>query len=455
MNYLVRAIVLSLPAVLLVPSQASAFTGGLLQADLTLTKANSPYNITQAIQIPEGVTLTVEPGVEIFSDSGSELFYVNGSVRILGSAENPVRISSKGSVFYPKNARTARIEVRHASVDGQGSGTIVAATGYGQNAHYIFADSDFTNMGSFSYIWYPLSFLAERNVFTASPGFSVGFDGRGSDSAPVFRNNLFVGAPKSTYGKQYWIEAWASYGSTLDVQQNTFSGGPYTAIRTTTTYDVTPLNARNNFWGTVDSAVISAMVLDKSDGLDYGTLIDTSGALSSPNGATPTAARYPVLSRPTPTPTPPTPTQSATPTPDQSDTPEAGSPKFNLLWKGNKLTVKVSSAPVGSVIQLKIGNKWYKSTKKAKNSSFTYTTTASPSTVMTIWLNGELKNIVATPGSVSTCQEIWKMFDGGLSPRSGQKNKGSKLKKTPTVHFVAATANAELDKDKDGLVCER
>lgn len=151
----------------------------------------------------------------------------------------------------------------------------------------------------------------------------------------------------------------------------------------------------------------------------------------------------------------PSPTQSATPTPGQTGTPSAGTPKFNLFWSGNKLTVKVSDAPVGSVIQLKIGNKWYRSTKKEKESSFTYSTTANPSTVMSIHLNGELKDLVATPGFVESCQEMWKMFDGGLSPRSGQKNKGTKLKKTPTVHFVGAAANSELDTDKDGLVCER
>ena len=53
---------------------AWGFTGGLLNSDLTLTKADSPYLISSTIQIPVGVTLTIEPGVQIINDSGNSLF---------------------------------------------------------------------------------------------------------------------------------------------------------------------------------------------------------------------------------------------------------------------------------------------------------------------------------------------------------------------------------------------
>ncbi len=376
MKTLIRIVVVGFIMTLLVPASASVFTGGLLQADMTLTKANSPYQITEPIQIPEGVTLTVEAGVEIFSNSGKELFYINGNVKVLGSATEPVRITSKGTVFYPKNARTARIEVRYAAIDGQGSGSLVAPTGYSQNAHYTFSDSDFTNFGGYSYIWYPLSFVAERNVFLNSPGFSVGFDGRNGNPAPAFRNNLFTGAPKSTYGKQFWIEAWASYGSTLEVSGNTFSGGPYTAILTTTTYDVQQLNARANYWGSTDAVAIASMVSDKSDGLDYGTLIDTSGFLTAPNPAAPVALRFDVLTDPNPTPTPtPTPSNKAKPAPK----------------------------PI-----------------KYKN-----------------------------------CGALQKFYAGGVALSSQSVNKGGKIKLKPTVNARVYNLNKSLDRDKDGLACER
>jgi hypothetical protein len=291
----------------IVPTSASAFTGGMLSGDRTLVLSESPYQITSPIEIPYGTKLTVEPGVEITSETGGPLFFVNGAVEILGSASQPVRIVSTGPVFYPKNATDASIKVSFASIDGGGSGSLVGASGYAQTATYEFSDSDFFNLGTFSYIWYPNSFLAERNVFTNSAGFDIGFDSRPSAqgaSAPVFRNNLFQGSPIPTYGESYWVRAWASYGSTLQMIGNTFAGGIYEAIRTATSYDKIPLNAQANFWGTEISSEIEAMVVDSRDGLSYGTVIDTSNFLSSPSPQSPTGRRFQLATSPTPTPTP-------------------------------------------------------------------------------------------------------------------------------------------------------
>ena len=149
-----------------------------------------------------------------------------------------------------------------------------------------------------------------------------------------------------------------------------------------------------------------------------------------------------------------TPSQTATPSPSESDAPAVASPSYKLLWKGKKLSVTVSNAPVPSTLSLKIGEKSYKS-KASKAPNFTYSVSVNPSTVMTILLNGQKMDLIGTPGFAQNCQDIWKMFDGGLTPNSAQKNKGAKLKKTPTVHFVGAVSNSVLDKDRDGLVCER
>jgi hypothetical protein len=161
----------------------------------------------------------------------------------------------------------------------------------------------------------------------------------------------------------------------------------------------------------------------------------------------------------TPSPSPstsPRPSTSPTPTPSpsESDAPAVASPSYKLLWKGKKLSVTVSNAPVPSTLSLKIGEKSYKS-KASKAPNFTYSVSVNPSTLMTISLNGQRMDLIATPEFDQNCQDIWKMFDGGLTPNSAQKNKGAKLKKTPTVHFVGAVSNSSLDKDRDGLVCER
>ena len=48
------------------PSMATD-VGGIINADTTWDLAGSPYNITSAIQIDEGITLTIEPGVVVNS----------------------------------------------------------------------------------------------------------------------------------------------------------------------------------------------------------------------------------------------------------------------------------------------------------------------------------------------------------------------------------------------------
>jgi hypothetical protein len=73
------------------PAQAAVLgsaIGGELTADTTLTQANRPYDATR-INVRPGVTLTVEPGVEIrFADLGGLEIY--GTLVAKGTAEEPI-----------------------------------------------------------------------------------------------------------------------------------------------------------------------------------------------------------------------------------------------------------------------------------------------------------------------------------------------------------------------------
>jgi hypothetical protein len=60
----VMVLVLSIVEVTETPSvSASTEVGGIISTDTTWTLENSPYDITATVQIPEGVTLTIDPGV--------------------------------------------------------------------------------------------------------------------------------------------------------------------------------------------------------------------------------------------------------------------------------------------------------------------------------------------------------------------------------------------------------
>lgn len=270
------------------PAVSSTFAGGMITSDLALLDTSQPYMIKDTIQIPDGVKLSIGPGVEVINETFEPLFYIHGALDIQGTRSSPARITSNGPILYLKNApKTSSVSIQYARVDGQNSGSLVAATGYSQSSNFYFAYSEFVDFG-WSYIWYPESFLAYRNVFSNGQGFSVGFSAQSGESAPEFLNNLFLGPPKlGPIGEvPFWIEAWAAYGSTpLRVNGNTFSGGPYTAILSSSSNTQNPVDATGNYWGTADAQLISEMVMDSRDSLDYGIAIDTSSPLSDGESA--------------------------------------------------------------------------------------------------------------------------------------------------------------------------
>ncbi|NND93729.1 MAG: hypothetical protein HKN45_02630, partial [Flavobacteriales bacterium] len=47
-----------------------------ITSDVTLTLANSPYNVTSDYIVPAGFTLTIEPGVEIFLNGTNKDIFI-------------------------------------------------------------------------------------------------------------------------------------------------------------------------------------------------------------------------------------------------------------------------------------------------------------------------------------------------------------------------------------------
>lgn len=91
-----------------------------------------------------------------------------------------------------------------------------------------------------------------------------------------------------------------------------------------------------------------------------------------------------------------------------------------------------------------------------KNASFYKTTVvgvqaSNTAEWTTDYFDGEENFIV----KFSSCNNLWSRYDGGISRASKTKNTGSKTKKVPTIFPSLYSKNVALDKDKDGLVCER
>ena len=122
-----------------------------LSADTTWTLAGSPYNIAGQITVATGVTLTIEPGVEVFFDcpsAGTDLFgtsgyngiQVDGTISAVGTAASPISFAC--------NAPLARM----AAIGG-GSSTSWGGLYFTSNS--TGADLEYINMEAPNY---PLTF---------------------------------------------------------------------------------------------------------------------------------------------------------------------------------------------------------------------------------------------------------------------------------------------------------
>lgn len=90
---------------LLLPLSLSAQTdvpSGPLAANTSWTVSNSPYVITGDISIPEGITLTIEPGVEVLF-GGTFKLLVAGELVAIGNADAPITFSHQTAGEYWRN----------------------------------------------------------------------------------------------------------------------------------------------------------------------------------------------------------------------------------------------------------------------------------------------------------------------------------------------------------------
>ena len=71
----------------------TAEVGGTLTEDTVWTAVNSPYVLTSTLFIPDGITLTVEPGVTVLGQSYGGII-VQGEIVAIGTAVSPITFTS-------------------------------------------------------------------------------------------------------------------------------------------------------------------------------------------------------------------------------------------------------------------------------------------------------------------------------------------------------------------------
>ena len=82
-------------------SVAQTTVGGIISEDTTWAVADSPFEVTGDVQVPTGVTLTIEPGGEVRFAGAYEIL-IKGAIIAKGTAENPITLTgTTGSSSAP------------------------------------------------------------------------------------------------------------------------------------------------------------------------------------------------------------------------------------------------------------------------------------------------------------------------------------------------------------------
>ena len=301
--------------------------GGTLTSNTTWTAVNSPYIITDTIQIPENINLTIEPGVTVTTQSPNNImFLINGVIQANGNATNKIIFDGNGnSSFFKTNHPVAEgfVDLDYCIIrNGQ------SAFWLDNTAYLNLTNSDLSDLSQTSYLWYPSQdTYIEFNTFTNCAGIKIGTDDyfANSSGSVYVRYNLF------TNNQGYIINNYASYGASKTyINNNSFTNTTGTILEVEKTSTTADMDASQNFWGTANTTIIDSMIYDKNDDVSCSSYINYLPILDSPDPETPVAPTSTVDSSPEPSPAPtsvPTtnsdPTPTPTPTTSSTDTPTA------------------------------------------------------------------------------------------------------------------------------------
>lgn len=90
-------LLISILGVLPERAKAQEIVGGMLTADAVFTQAQNPYIVTEPLIVPAGITLTIEPGVELNFMVRTSLRIEGGTLIADGSENNRIIFTAHGA----------------------------------------------------------------------------------------------------------------------------------------------------------------------------------------------------------------------------------------------------------------------------------------------------------------------------------------------------------------------
>ena len=83
-----------------VPAKSQVYVGGTLVADVTYSPDNNPYIVTQNLIVNKGVTLTIQPGVEMLFEVGTSIIN-EGTLVAKGTTDHKISFLPKSLLAFP------------------------------------------------------------------------------------------------------------------------------------------------------------------------------------------------------------------------------------------------------------------------------------------------------------------------------------------------------------------
>jgi N-acetylmuramoyl-L-alanine amidase len=214
---------------LLQPSQVAAdtFVSGDVPANTTWTLAQSPIVVTSTVQVPVGITLTIEPGVVVRFEQSQGLV-VNGTLVARGTASSKIRLTSTESVVTP--GFWSHVMLADSSADAvYGAGGVW--TGGSILEHVVFEGAGaVTAFGSNAIFFRETRPLIDSVTVRNSAGTGVmGVIKADAPGTLNIRNSDFTApAPPPATGSDAGI--WVEYRATAVVENNSVVGYRYYGV---------------------------------------------------------------------------------------------------------------------------------------------------------------------------------------------------------------------------------
>ena len=247
----------------LVTSYTATLVGGVISGDTTWTRLDSPHFITGTVEVPSGVTLTIEPGASVVMSGGADyMFVVHGKVVARGIPGSIITFDGGTHSFFSCEdaGPDASVELDYCVIKN-GARLIDFI-----RCFYL-GHSEITNLTEYSDISFgpTQDVYIEFNSFIDAAGFVTG-----GGSNVYIRYNYFR-ARNSAVEDAPWIVNTASPATMVN---NNFFLTEGIAVALRGGHGSEGMVATNNYWGTLNTGVIDSMIWDKNDDSGLASYIE-------------------------------------------------------------------------------------------------------------------------------------------------------------------------------------